>query len=84
ALRELLAISCGQSVDWVGALPADDGEALVLTWWTVNSGFFVRRLWRPRLLAMALASPPPGAESSPTLSAPGTVASPSTTTPAGS
>ncbi|EPF6595816.1 DUF6631 family protein [Pseudomonas aeruginosa] len=56
----------------------------MLTWWTVNSGFFVRRLWRPRLLAMALASPPPGAESSPTLSAPGTVASPSTTTPAGS
>ncbi|MGI0451543.1 DUF6631 family protein [Pseudomonas aeruginosa] len=53
ALRELLAISCGQSVDWVDALPADDGEALVLTWWTVNNGFFVRRLWRPRLLAMA-------------------------------
>nr|WP_244261072.1 DUF6631 family protein [Pseudomonas aeruginosa] len=50
ALRELLAISCGQSVDWVDALPADDGEALVLTWWTVNNGFFVRRLWRPRLL----------------------------------
>ncbi|QDR42585.1 DUF6631 family protein, partial [Pseudomonas aeruginosa] len=48
ALRELLAISCGQSVDWWGALPRDDGEALVLTWWTVNSGFFVRRLWRPR------------------------------------
>lgn len=21
------------------ALPADDGEALVLTWWTVNNGF---------------------------------------------
>lgn len=39
ALRELLAISCGQSVDWVDALPADDGEALVLTWWTVNNGF---------------------------------------------
>ena len=28
-MRELLAISCGQSVDWVDALPADDGEALV-------------------------------------------------------
>ncbi|MEI1029104.1 DUF6631 family protein [Pseudomonas aeruginosa] len=84
ALRELLAISCGQSVDWVDALPADDGEALVLTWWTVNNGFFVRRLWRPRLLAMALASSPPGAESSPTSSAPGTVASLSATTPGGS
>ncbi|WP_348532637.1 DUF6631 family protein [Pseudomonas aeruginosa] len=23
-------MSCGQSVDWVDALPADDGEALVL------------------------------------------------------
>lgn len=76
ALRELLAISCGQSVDWVDALPADDGEALVLTWWTVNSGFFVRRLWRPRLLAMALGNRRPGAESSPISSAPATAAKP--------
>ncbi|UIO45633.1 DUF6631 family protein [Pseudomonas aeruginosa] len=53
ALRELIAISCGQSMDWVDALPPDEGEALVLTWWEVNNGFFVRRLWRPRLLEMA-------------------------------
>ncbi|MHA5706046.1 DUF6631 family protein, partial [Pseudomonas aeruginosa] len=58
------------------ALPADDGEALVLTWWTVNNGFFVRRLWRPRLLAMALGNPRPGAESSPISSAPATAAKP--------
>lgn len=56
ALRELIAISCGQSMDWVDTLPPDEGEALVLTWWEVNSGFFVRRLWRPRLLEMALAA----------------------------
>ncbi|WP_432421845.1 DUF6631 family protein [Pseudomonas aeruginosa] len=51
ALRELIAISCGQSMDWVDALPPDEGEALVLTWWEVNSGFF---------RSTALASAPPG------------------------
>lgn len=85
ALRELVAISCGQSVAWVDALSPGDGEALILSWWMVNSGFFVRRLWRPRLLAMAQGrSQPAGDESSPTSSAPGTAASPSATTPAGS
>ncbi|EPE7212183.1 DUF6631 family protein [Pseudomonas aeruginosa] len=81
ALRELIAISCGQSMDWVDTLPPAEGEALVLTWWEVNSGFFVRRLWRPRLLEMALAAQRSGAESSPTSFAPATTATPSTTTP---
>ncbi|HHM6772743.1 TPA: DUF6631 family protein [Pseudomonas aeruginosa] len=85
SLSELLAISCGQSVEWVDALPAADGEALVLTWWMANSGFFVRRLWRPRLLARAKGqSQLPGDESSQTSSAPGTPVNPSATTPAAS
>lgn len=51
ALRELIAISCGQSMDWVDTLPPDEGEALVLTWWEVNSGFSfdgsgVRASWK--------------------------------------
>ncbi|MCP8465190.1 hypothetical protein NK553_14655 [Pseudomonas sp. ZM23] len=76
SLRELLAISCGQSVAWIDALPPGDGEALILSWWMVNSSFFVRRLWRPRLLAMARGqSEQAGGASSPTSSAPGTVAS---------
>ncbi|UIO45581.1 hypothetical protein K5A80_36445 [Pseudomonas aeruginosa] len=50
-LRELIAISCGQSMDWVDALPPDEGEALVLTWWEVNNGFSfdgsgVRASWK--------------------------------------
>ncbi|MDN6856985.1 hypothetical protein QO207_10335 [Pseudomonas sp. CAN2814] len=82
SLSELLAISCGQPVEWVDALPPTDGEALVLSWWMVNSGFFVRRLWRPRLLAKAKGqSQPPGDESSPISSVQGTPAKPSATTP---
>lgn len=85
SLSELLAISCGQPVEWVDALPPADGEALILSWWMVNSGFFVRRLWRPRLLARAKGqSQPPGDESSPTSSAPDIPAKPSATTPAAS
>lgn len=83
SLSELLAISCGQPVEWVNALSADDGEALVLTWWMANSGFFVRRLWRPRLLARAKGqSQLPGDESSPTSSTPDIPAKPSAITPA--
>lgn len=84
ALRELLAISCGQSVAWVDALPPSDGEALLLSWWLVNSSFFVRRLLRPRLLGVAKGkSEPVGGASSPTSSAPDIAANPSATTPAG-
>ena len=53
ALGELMALSCGQSQEWIAQLPPADGEALLLTWWTANSGFFVRRLWRPRLIELA-------------------------------
>lgn len=53
ALRELMALSCGQPQEWIAQLAPADGEALLLTWWTVNSGFFVRRLWRPRLIELA-------------------------------
>lgn len=52
-LRELMALSCGHPQEWIAQLPPAEGEALLLTWWTVNSGFFVRRLWRPRLIALA-------------------------------
>ena len=85
SLSELLAISCGQPVEWVNALPAADGEALILSWWMANNGFFVRRLWRPRLLARAKGqSQQPGDESSPTSSVPGTPAKPLAATPAAS
>jgi hypothetical protein len=53
-VRQLVALSCGQSVEWVGALRPQDGEALLLTWWAANQGFFVRRLLRPALVRQAI------------------------------
>ncbi|CDM42385.1 DUF6631 family protein [Ectopseudomonas oleovorans] len=82
-VRELVAISCGQPLKWVKALPPADGEALVLTWWTANQGFFVRRLWRPALLAQARKAPA-GAESSPASSPQATTGTSSAATPSGS
>ncbi|MNZ69191.1 hypothetical protein D3C78_874830 [compost metagenome] len=49
----LVAISVGRDEAWVRALPAADGENLLLTWWGVNSGFFIRRVWRPKLVEQA-------------------------------
>ncbi|MDR1063027.1 MAG: hypothetical protein LBL48_03720 [Azoarcus sp.] len=39
-----IALSVDRPVEWVAALSGEDGEALALTWWGVNMGFFVRRL----------------------------------------
>ena len=51
-----IALSTDRSVEWVGALSGEDGEALALTWWQVNQGFFVRRLvLYPALAAQAFA-----------------------------
>ncbi len=60
-LKQLVAASVEQDVAWIEALNGDEGEALLMTWWTVNRGFFVRRLMRPNLVKAALA----GGESSP-------------------
>lgn len=60
----LVAICCDRDTAWVLALPPADGENLLLTWWGVNSGFFIRRVWRPKLVeqarrrATAASSPP--------------------------
>lgn len=54
-LKQLVAASIEQDVTWIEALSGDEGEALLMTWWTVNRGFFVRRLMRPNLVKAALA-----------------------------
>lgn len=46
----LVALSCGQPVEWVEALSAEDGEALLLTWWGANQDFFLRRRLRQALM----------------------------------
>lgn len=40
----LIAVACDQPVDWVRSLGANDGEQLMMLWWAVNSGFFLRRV----------------------------------------
>jgi hypothetical protein len=67
-LTTLLALSTDQPREWVEQLNGDSGEALTLTWWNINNGFFIRRLLRPALLA-ALQKQLNGAPSSPPSSA---------------
>lgn len=50
-VTELVAISCGQPVDWVRTLKSEDGEALLFAWWVVNAGFFIRQVMRPIIQA---------------------------------
>lgn len=55
-VKAMVAISTGKSVEWIESLGDEDGEALMLTWWQVNSGFFIRRVMR-RALQEKLTSP---------------------------
>lgn len=76
----LVAICCDRDETWVRNPPTPaDGENLLLTWWGVNSGFFIRRVWRPKLVA--LASRQAGDASLPPSSAPDTTGSDSAATP---
>ena len=69
----LVAVSCSpvdalptqieEARHWISQLPSHEGEALLLTWWTVNQGFFARRLLRPLQVARERART--GAASSP-------------------
>lgn len=75
----LAAICCDRDEAWVRSLPPAEGENLLLAWWGVNSGFFIRRVWRPKLVAQA--SRQAGGSSSPPSSAPDTTGSDSAATP---
>lgn len=66
----------------IEALPDDEGQLLMLTWWTVNAGFFVRRV-AMRVAPRIAAAPSAGATSTPSSSPPATPPSDSATTPAG-
>ncbi|MFT0211832.1 DUF6631 family protein [Pseudomonas sp. F1_0610] len=54
AIQPVILASCEQSIDF-DQLTGDEGEALLLTWWSVNKNFFVRRLVRPKMIKAALA-----------------------------
>lgn len=44
ALYQLLAVSIDRPVDWIKTLPGQDGSALLMTFWSVNRHFFIRRV----------------------------------------
>lgn len=56
AVVQLMAICSRQSVQWIKSLPAEQGEDLMLCWWSTNSRFFIRRLTRKGILRANLAA----------------------------
>ena len=64
---QLMAISTGEPAAWIEGLRDRDGQALSMTFWRVNSAFFMRRLVFGGALARAMrqmVSPSPSASSS--------------------
>lgn len=49
-VRDLIALSVEKPATWVKQLNDTDGQVLLMTWWQVNSHFFVQRL-APEILA---------------------------------
>jgi hypothetical protein len=41
---QMIALACDQPADWVANLHGVPAENLFAAWWTVNAGFFVRRV----------------------------------------
>lgn len=44
AFMTMMALSIGKPVEWIANLGGNDGNALAMTFWSVNSSFFVQRL----------------------------------------
>ncbi|NAW33246.1 DUF6631 family protein [Halomonas alimentaria] len=51
---QLMAISTGKDESWIEGLRDRDGQTLSMTFWRVNSGFFMRRLVFGGALARAM------------------------------
>ncbi len=89
AVRVMVAQAAGVEPEWVDGLSDTDGSDLLLLWWAVNSGFFLRRvfnrihqdLMRIKLLRQTNQD---GPTSSPSLSAPGITEETSPTIPSAS
>lgn len=81
---QLLALACGQPLEWIAQLPDHDAMELQMAFWEVNGPFFTRRLLYGAALKEAMRamfSPPPS--SSTTSSKPDSGAT-STTSESGS
>ena len=48
-VAHMVGLAIDRPAEWVQSLGESDGDALLLTWWQVNSGFFVRRVMRRAL-----------------------------------
>ncbi|MDR1424303.1 MAG: hypothetical protein LBI92_06860 [Azoarcus sp.] len=69
AILPLAALVAGKTVEWLKDLSGAEGEALLLAFWGANQDFFVRRIQRPEVVALALAlARRDGAKSSPSSS----------------
>ncbi len=76
-----MTISTGRPVEWIESLSDRDGQTLSMTFWRVNSGFFMRRLVFGGALAKTLqhlVNPSPSAPSSTPSSEPDTGGTPTT------
>lgn len=72
----LLAKAADVEPEWIHRLNDEDGADLLLTWWLVNSGFFIRPLLRRLATEQLAAGRSDGGASTPTSSATGTDAPP--------
>ncbi|MBS0599536.1 MAG: hypothetical protein JSR92_19940 [Proteobacteria bacterium] len=82
-LVALIAAATDLTPAQIEALPDDEGQLLLLTWWAVNAPFFVRRVVM-RVAPRLAAAPSAGATSSPSSSPSATTPSDSSSIPAGS
>ena len=44
AMIKLLAMACDKPEGWVSGLTDEDGQRVLLVWWSMNQNFFLRRL----------------------------------------
>lgn len=82
AVVDMVALSTGCEPEWIRGLDDQDGDTLLVTWWLVNAGFFIRRVMRRAAQErLASASQSAGPASSTLLSQPDTSVPPTTSEP---
>jgi hypothetical protein len=69
AVADMVALATDTEAEWVLGLGDADGDSLLVTWWLVNAGFFVRGLMR-RAAQQRLAARPSDGPASTTSSSP--------------
>jgi hypothetical protein len=78
AVADMVALSTDTDAGWVLGLGDQDGDALLVTWWLVNAGFFVRGLLRRAAQRRVAVSPSAGPASTTSSSPQATSAAPTT------